>query len=367
MEPLTDKLQRIGAWWRGEGLGRPLLWIDGVLKKDAPPPISTMSFWPAEGEPDFEGYVNAQYHNMLRQHYPAETFPSMNNMWGGRGTPMTLAAYLGGDVTLGNDTVWVHKIAPRLDALDITFNPANHWAQIDRKLMEAQMARCDGSFLIRLPDFGDALTNLSLLRGVEELLFDLIENPDVLRQKVDDFARAFIDAHRYYWSIYRQKLPGDASWLVWCPGRTYVCQCDFSVMISPEAFRRLVIPELQVYSQYLDMMFWHLDGYQQVRHLDALLEMPKIYGVQIVPGAGNPPCASDRWIPPMQKIQGKGKLVWASAASRSEVETLLSNLNPEKLAIKCNFSFVSLEEAEEFVDWVTRLSKRKQPIRSHKG
>jgi 5-methyltetrahydrofolate--homocysteine methyltransferase len=160
--------------------------------------------------------------------------------------------------------------------------------------------------------------------------------------------KAWIEAHEFFHSLYRKVLPGDCSWLLWAPGKTYACQCDFSTMISPGMFKEFVVPEIKEVGQYLDYIIWHLDGPDEIRHLDILLGIPEIKAIQVVPGAGRPPCASPLWIPQMKKIQEKGKLVYAFAETREELKILVQELSPEKLLISCADFFSTDEEIEEF-------------------
>lgn len=44
-----------------------------------------------------------------------------------------------------------------------------------------------------------------------------------------------------------------------------------------------------------------------MRHVDALLALPKLDGIQWIPGAGAPPVSE--WIPLLEHIQAAGKLV----------------------------------------------------------
>ena len=84
-------------------------------------------------------------------------------------------------------------------------------------------------------------------------------------------------------------------------------QCDFCCMISPRMFERFVKPELAESCRKLDRAFYHLDGPGQLRHLDSLLEIPELAGVQWIPGAGAAP--ADEWIDVYRRIRAAGKLV----------------------------------------------------------
>jgi len=353
MQRLEETLKKISAWWNGEYTGRPLLGIN-VNTEDSPP---QSSLWTSpEIEPDFEKIVAAQTENIASHHYLAESYPALSHEWGiSRGTPMTIAAYLGGEVLFREETVWIEPLIENWKKFNIQFDEKNYWASISKKLMETQLKKCNGNFLIKLPDLGDALTVFSLLRGVENLLIDLVERPDIIKEKIKDFTKTWIETHKYFHSLYVKKLPGDCCWLTWAPGKTYACQCDFSTMISPKMFEEFVAPEIEELGKYLDFIVWHLDGPDEIKHLDILLNLPEIKAIQIVPGAGNPPCASSLWLPQMKKIQEKEKLVFGCASTKEEVEILVKNLLPEKLFIGCSLPFSDVHEATTFINWVEKL------------
>jgi len=349
MRRIAKKLERIGAWWNGQSTAAPLLNVRVSRRASA---VELNRHWPApESAPDFETLVAGQMENLAAYEHLAESYPVLPHEWGSRGTPMTMAAYLGGKVVFGEDTVWIEPSIKDWEDFEIAFHEGNHWVAMSRKLMETQLRKTDGDLLIWLPDLGDALTVLSLLRGVERLCMDLIERPEVIKGKMRDFTKAWMEAHRYFWSLYRRKLPGDCTCALWAPGKTNVCQCDFSTMISPEMFREFVVPEIEDYARYLDYIIWHLDGPDEIKHLDALLEIPAIRAYDIVPAEGGPPCASPLWLPQMRKIQEKGKLLWACAADEKEVDVLLSALSPDGLFLDCGV-FSSRDRAARLIEQV---------------
>jgi len=354
-EWIEEKLKRIGKWWNGENKGRPLLWLVARTEQ-ACEPINLNKFWQSpESEPEFEKIVDTQIKNISGWTFLAESYPCIPHLWGSRGTPMSMAAYLGSKVNFREETVWFEPIIDDWRNFKIKFDKNNYWVSISKKLLETQLKKYDGNFLIWLPDFGDALTVFSLLRGVEKLLLDLIEIHDVIKVKIGEFIDVWKKAHSYFWDLYRKKLPGDCSWLLWAPGKTYACQCDFSTMISSEMFKEFVVPEIEMIGEYLDFIVWHLDGPEEIKHLDTLLQLPQIKAIQIVHGAGKPPCCSSLWIPQMKKIQEKGRVVIAYANTKEEVETLFSNLNSEKLFLFCGLNFKDKSEADEFIKWTEKF------------
>ena len=79
----------------------------------------------------------------------------------------------------------------------------------------------------------------------------------------------------------------DAGYTGWIPlvhNKTwYPLQCDFSAMISPKMFERLVLPSLENISSQMGTSVYHLDGPGEIVHLDMILSVPNIHAIQWVP------------------------------------------------------------------------------------
>jgi succinate dehydrogenase flavin-adding protein (antitoxin of CptAB toxin-antitoxin module) len=56
----------------------------------------------------------------------------------------------------------------------------------------------------------------------------------------------------------------------------------------------------------MDHAFYHLDGKGQIRHLDMLLALDELAGIQWIPGNGQP--QADQWLPLLKRIRDAGKL-----------------------------------------------------------
>jgi 5-methyltetrahydrofolate--homocysteine methyltransferase len=77
-------------------------------------------------------------------------------------------------------------------------------------------------------------------------------------------------------------------------------------MISPRMFERYVLPDLSACCGHLDHAFYHLDGKGEIPHLDMLLGIPRLQGIQWIPGDGQP--SPDQWLFLLKRIRDGGKL-----------------------------------------------------------
>jgi 5-methyltetrahydrofolate--homocysteine methyltransferase len=169
------------------------------------------------------------------------------------------------------------------------------------------MDRWQGAVQVAMTDLGGNLDILSTFRPGERLLTDLIDHPD-------DVKRLLWDAHRMWWkhfeeidAILRPANPGYTAWTpIFSETPYYMLQCDFCYMIGPKMFEEFVRPELAETCKKLSNPFYHLDGVGQLPHLDSLLAIKELKGVQWVPGTGKP--QGEGWPEVYAKIRRAGKL-----------------------------------------------------------
>ncbi|MCX7011807.1 MAG: trimethylamine corrinoid protein 2, partial [Candidatus Sumerlaeota bacterium] len=89
--------------------------------------------------------------------------------------------------------------------------------------------------------------------------------------------------------------------------------------------------------------FYHMDGPGQIAHLDSLLSIPELKGIQWVPGAGAPDIT--RWPDLYRKIRDSGKLIQIGY-SLEKLDAIAEQLGSPK-GILFIGTASSMEEAEE--------------------
>jgi hypothetical protein len=86
--------------------------------------------------------------------------------------------------------------------------------------------------------------------------------------------------------------------------------------MAPETHRKIfeklilmkfALPEIAASCRRLSNPFFHLDGPGELKHLDALLAIPELKGIQWIPGAGQPPLTE--WPDVLRKIRAAGKRI----------------------------------------------------------
>ena len=150
----------------------------------------------------------------------------------------------------------------------------------------------------------DILVSLHTTQRVALALYD---KPDEVLRLVHEITDAWFQYYDGIYEIIRHTGRGTTPWApIWSPERTYMLQSDFSFMISPAMFERFVMPDLVESCDRIDHAFYHLDGTGELPHLDMLLSIDRLRGIQWIPGAGQPP--PEEWLPVLRKIRDNGKL-----------------------------------------------------------
>ena len=75
---------------------------------------------------------------------------------------------------------------------------------------------------------------------------DLIDCADQVKRVTWEFHEAWWTCYNELAEIIENQQLGFTPWAAtWAPGRTYIMQCDFASMISPDMFKEFVVPEVK--------------------------------------------------------------------------------------------------------------------------
>jgi len=297
-------------WWEGR-LGRPLLQMDVRGRNPGRPEPNT----PNHGFTSYhdlsvpaDAIVDRWDYDLSCRRFIADGFPSV---WPNFG-PGVLAAFMGAQLENGlppAETVWFHP-AREQDIRDIHFayDPDSVWARRIKDILRAARQRWNGLVQVSMTDLGGNLDVLATFRPGDKLLLDLYDHPDEVK-------RLTWEAHAAWWqafcdldAVIRPVNPGYTAWTpILSEKPYYILQCDFGYMLGPDMFDEFVKPELAASCRKLGNAFYHLDGIGQLPHLDSLLSIPELKGVQWVPGAGQPD--TPEWPEVYRKIHAAGKSI----------------------------------------------------------
>jgi len=299
------------AWWAGE-LERPLVVLECVEPECAHTPHYASTFlgnYPLDLPADV--LLDRFVPRLQATHWLGDAFP---RFWPNFG-PGVVAAFAGACAHPVPDTTWFSPgDSCRIEDLHVACDPLNPWWQRVREVTRAAADRWGRRLAVGFTDLGGNLDILASLRGTEQLLLDLHDAPRQVDRLVREATGAWLDYYEQLHTLIQPAGRGSTCWgPSWSPGRGYLLQSDSAYMISPAMFERFVLPDLAACCEALDYAFYHLDGKGQIPHLDLLLTLPRLRGIQWVPGDGQP--AAEHWLPLLRRILDAGKLcqVYVSA------------------------------------------------------
>lgn len=304
-----DTRDKFEAWWESRNTGAPLMWV--VSRRDhptAPPQRETPYAAPEQQYLDVE-QIPLRHRNFCRQHvFHAQAFPNLSVDLGAG----SLALYLGSAPKFHWDTVWFTKTvrdgwasAPRLE-----FDPENFWYRKHLSMLDQAKTLSGEDYLVNIPDIVENIDILSALRGPQDMCYDLVDEPEEVEARIGQLDDIYFN---YYDSMYDRIKCADGSssytaFNIWGGGKVAKVQCDFAALMDPGRFRRFIQPSLARQCARLDHAIYHLDGPDAVRHVDTLMEIDALAGIQWTSGAGNVDGLDEKWFAPIyDKVRRAGK------------------------------------------------------------
>ncbi|HHX42824.1 MAG TPA: hypothetical protein GX714_02385 [Chloroflexi bacterium] len=298
-----DRIARdYGAWWAHE-LDRPLVQItEKVPDPELPAEHTFASNYPWSWSA--EEVIAAVTPHLEAMRYYGDAFP---RWWPNLG-PGVMAAFLGARALSVPETVWFEPdVLREVHDIQFCYQPEGAWWRRAAELTKAAVDAWGDMVQVGHTDLGGNLDILASFRTTQNLLIDLYDAPEEVARLVDEVTRLWLRYYDELNAIIAPTCPGSNCWApIWSSGTTYMLQCDFSYMISPAMFERFAVPDLVACCHHLDHAFYHLDGRGQIAHLDMLLSIERLRGIQWVPGDGAPP--PDQWLDVLRRVIDAGKL-----------------------------------------------------------
>ena len=347
-------------WWAGE-LKRPLI------------QVTTRTHDPGRPEPELDyRFYNSAYpmsvpveaiidrldYDLSCLTFHGDAFPHYMPFFGAG----VMAAFMGALLNQREETCWFHPPDNReVPDINFRFDSENRWLKRVKDLYTAGVERWEGIVQLAVTDLGGNLDVLSSFRPGEKLLLDLYDHPEEVK-------RLTWKAHDLWWEYYetfdsliRPPNHGCTAWTpIFSEGPYYMLQCDFSYMISPDMFDEFVKPELTASCKRLKNAFYHLDGPGQLVHLDSLLSIEELKGIQWIPGGGSP--GIRHWPEVYRKIRDAGKLIQLFG-DIGDLDTVAGQLgSAEGIALICmDFDNPTPKPSEnEIVDALERYGVNKE-------
>ncbi|GHU02461.1 hypothetical protein FACS1894147_04390 [Spirochaetia bacterium] len=339
-------------WWKGE-LGRPILpmVINGADPGRPQPPVPSLAF---SNVADFsitpEQIIDRFDYNLSCCEYYGDSYPiAYMDQFG----PGVVAAFLGAVVEPTPNTVWFHPKNPVTPSeLHFSYDPDNIWLRRIKAIYKAGMKKWGGNVCMGMTDLGGTMDILASFLTTEGLLFSLVDEPDEIKRLVNEIS--------VFWQQYYDEIneiikgqQGFSDWgSIYSEKPSYMLQCDFCFMISPEMFNEFVRDELTRTASHLYKPFYHLDGIGELSHLDSLLGIDEIKGIQWVPGDGE--LVTRDWSDLFAKISRAGKKIQVYYKFESYFDEILPALKKPDDLVKKQFGY-PMEKKKEALQKLSRF------------
>jgi hypothetical protein len=347
---------RYEAWWEGELIDGPLVRVTAPLGSAtpaaAPRDTAGLSAWLTDPEqvlPRLEARIAATY-------YAGDAFAWADPL--SQSLAAIQAAYHGGKYSVDAETLtgWAEPVLE-----DWASRPAlapdtsNFWWQATLRLLEAGARQGGKRWCAAIPDLQGGGEILALLRGSERLAMDLLDHADEIGPAIHEINTSWLFYFKECYAAIHRWQAGYVDWLgIWSERPAATVECDYMVMVSTRMFERFFLPGVSEQVGMVERSIFHLDGPGAVKHLDMLLSLPRLGGIQWVPTPERPHPAD--WIGMFKKILAAGKRLVLTCAP-GELNLLLDELQPDLLLVDVNCACAA--DADEIIRSVERRTSNR--------
>ncbi len=319
--------RRLAATWQRANDDRPALDIR-VRHRQVPGPA-----WPGD---DLERlYLDPQYAldswsaTLESTAFLGEAVPTGGFFLGG------YALGCSAHVQFAPNTVWhPHMIDSGHDEIRWNGGPGDPWRRKLDAVVQRLMQEAPGKFLVGAAMQLPLNDLLAVLRGPQDFLLDLAEDTEAWRTRLIETWPRWHDLFDHYLGMALGQGQGCVwGWPgIWHPTELIPTQSDMSCMISSSMFERYVLADLDLLGERHDFIWYHLDGWDAVRHLPALLGRPYIKAVQYVSAAGQPP-NGPTFLDMYRQVQAAGRCLDLEVPWE-HVPFLIRHLQPQGLILR---------------------------------
>jgi len=342
---LEETAKRWDAYYAGEIIDRPIVCItaprEGVQGARG-------SDYYERVHGDMDDIIDRAIQSARATYYGGESVPAFNISFG----PDEIAVFTGAELKWSQDSQGTNWSIPYVEdwekELPITLKEDHPlWQRILEFYRRAAEKMAGKMLLVHL----DLHTNMDLLapiRGPQRLCIDTLDQPKMIDRAMDDARAIFPKVWNEIAKAGRMDEFGYCHGIYSMEGAAYL-QCDFSCMISPQMFRRWVLPALEEEAEIAKHVVYHWDGPDALVHADDLIASKGLHTMSYVPGTGYG--GHINYLDLFKRVQAGGKAVqfWGSI---DEVKRAHKELKPNKVFYSTGAS--SQSEAEELLDWFVK-------------
>lgn len=227
-------------------------------------------------------------------------------------------------------TIWFEEMKGKeLEEIHPKLTKDNKLFQRGIRLINAFQKELGDDVALGIPNLGGMMDIVESMRGANNSLMDLYDDPDEVIRLNNDIYEAYEFAYKNYIDeIARHQTLGYTGWTPLLSQKPYfISQCDFCCMIGPKQFDEFVKDTLAKEASLIERSFYHLDGPGAVKHLDTIINCG-FDGIQWINGAGSKPLDDEAWTEIYKKVHDAGLLlqVYCSGVDELRIIDHITNL-----------------------------------------
>ncbi|GAB1484649.1 hypothetical protein MASR2M78_34670 [Treponema sp.] len=345
--------ERYKAWWEGNGL-LVAVWGNGLhtgLPNDPSIPLPDRTSTPQLRNEDPAAFAEHERRLLNLKRFPLDIVPFAYTDYG----TVPLAELLGTLAEPREETVWYRHtdLSPEQDRKLLFDTAAPSWKRM-RGIAETNRKLAGDRYFSGAPALCPGLDVLAELRGPQNLMMDLLTEPDWVHSKLAEIQEASYQAMDAMNPVLRYQDSSffHAFFMLWAPTDCALAQCDAAALISPDMFAEFNIPYLRDFCRRVDRVLYHVDGPDALRTVDQLLEVEELDAIEFTPGPQIPGGGDPCWYPMYRKIKEAGKSVQAVWMKSRDVEPLLDAVGSAGMYLEVEID--TMAEAEELDRIVAR-------------
>lgn len=327
--PDSEKIRRYRAFWNREETDRPLI---GTTIN----PIPSVRAVRGEGLLAPEDLDIQENLRELDEEWEQWREASGDAVWAA--SPLWafhwLTAMAGCPNERRGDIVW---IGPGLDDWsqlpNIRFDRENPWFRRLMEFMHALVEHAAGRYPVAAPSLGGCADLLMHLRGPERLALDLYDSPDMVTALGERCVSLCINVIEAVYEVVPPYLGGYAGTIryFWAPGKLVEMAEDLTIITSPAAHRRFVVPIHRALGSRFPYNILHLHS-ANLHTVPNVLEVEEVTAIEITPDFGADMLPH---IPQMAQILERKPLIVHGVMTADAMKEMIRSLPARGLCLFC--------------------------------
>ena len=337
--------KRIDAFWNRELLDRPVVQFQLYKSLEERVELPVSRHGSARDK-----WINAEYQaernlrNLSNQLFLGDSMPVVCPNLG----PDVMAAFYGCPLQFSEvGIIFIEPIMKDItDQKEIRFDWESHYLKSLVEITDSLLDAGKDKFITGMSNWHSGGDCVAALLGPVELAAALITNPERVKNLLEMVENDYQHLYKFFYNKLRHAGQPATTWVpLVSDDKFYVVSNDFSIMISADMYRDLFLDEITRECRFLDHSIYHLDGPGALRHLDAILEISELDGVQFVPSPGD--ASFRRWAQVYKRIQAAGKCIQVNC-DLDEIQEIVACLKPEGLYLNVQ-GVTSEDEANDLI------------------